>query len=125
MAAGGHWVAWDDSLETPETIGNVSWRAWAGKGGLGWSGLAGLGWAGLGCALLGWILADIEMVEPKNEKCFLYNKICIYMNCVILAVFSAHTKFIDSSTKNAKTMTLVLKTCPNLIVLKPIGFNNC
>ena len=36
----------------PDTIrklsGNLGWRAWAGKGGIGWSGLAGLGWASLG-----------------------------------------------------------------------------
>ena len=36
----------------PETIqklsGNLGWRDWADKGGLGWSGLTGLGWASRG-----------------------------------------------------------------------------
>ena len=50
----------------PETIqklyGNLGWRAWAGKGGLGWSGLARLG-----LASLGWIFDENGVVQQKTH----------------------------------------------------------
>ena len=52
VADGEDFVGLDDSTIYWEAIrkpsGNLSWRAWAGRGGLVWSGLVWLGWAGPG-----------------------------------------------------------------------------